>query len=145
MLKLWNHMTKMDSSRLAKKIFNWDLSIKNKNWSSNVENIFDDLDLLPIFMNQNICPISLAKQKLMENSIIKWKSDINSKPKLFTAEDYFKLNTNRQQRSLMAQLRCGILPIRIETGRFTNIRDPITGKLKKNEVNRTNLSVMYEK
>ena len=31
----------------------------------------------------------------------------------------------------MAQLRCSILPIRIETGRFTNIRDPITGKLKK--------------
>ena len=74
----------------------------------------------------------------MENSIIKWKSDINSKAKLrtykmfktlFTAEDYLKLKTNRQQRSLMAQL--GILPIRIETGRFTNIRDPITGKLKK--------------
>ena len=86
--------------------------------------------------------------KLMENSIIKWKSDINSKPKLrtykmfktlFIAEDYLKLNTNRQQRSLMAQLRCGILPIRIETG----ICDPITCKLKKNEVNRTNLSVMY--
>ena len=31
----------------------------------------------------------------------------------------------------MAQLRCGILPIRIETGRFTNKRHPITGKLKK--------------
>ena len=31
----------------------------------------------------------------------------------------------------MAQLRCGGLPIRIETGRFTNIRDPNTGKLKK--------------
>ena len=31
----------------------------------------------------------------------------------------------------MAQLRCGILPNRIETGRFTNICDPITGKLKK--------------
>ena len=35
-------------------------------------------------MNQNICPITLAKQKLMENSIIKRKSDINSKPKLRT-------------------------------------------------------------
>ena len=43
----------------------------------------------------------------------------------------------------MAQLRCGILPIRIETGRFTNKRHPITGKLKKNEVNRAKLSVVY--
>ena len=24
MLKFWNHMIKMDSSRLAKKVFNWD-------------------------------------------------------------------------------------------------------------------------
>ena len=39
----------------------------------------------------------------------------------------------------MAQLRCGILPIRIKTG----ICDPITCKWKKNEVNRMNLSVMY--
>ena len=61
----------MDSSRLAKKVFNWDLSINNKNWSSNIEKLFDELDLFPIFMNRNICPITLAKQKLMENSIIK--------------------------------------------------------------------------
>ena len=47
-------MIKKDSSCLAKKVFNWDLSIKNKNWSSKIEKIFDDLDLLPIFMNQNM-------------------------------------------------------------------------------------------
>ena len=30
---------------------------------------------------------------------------------------------NRQQRSLLAQLRCGILPLHIETGRFKTVRD----------------------
>ena len=29
---------------------------------------------------------------------------------------------NRQQRSLLAQLRCGILPLHIETGRFKTVR-----------------------
>ena len=30
------------------------------------------------------------------------------------------MNLNKQERSAMAQFRCGILPLRIETGRFTN-------------------------
>ena len=37
----------------------------------------------------------------------------------------------RQQRSLLAQLRAGILPLRIETGRFNNIKDSVTGKYRK--------------
>ena len=37
----------------------------------------------------------------------------------------------RQQRSLLAQLRAGILPLRIETGRFYNIKDPQTNKYRK--------------
>ena len=37
----------------------------------------------------------------------------------------------RSHRSLIAQLRSGILPLRIESGRFQNIRDPNTGKTRK--------------
>ena len=40
----------------------------------------------------------------------------------FGIEKYVKLNLERNQRSILAQLRCGILPIHIETGRFTNIK-----------------------
>ena len=36
-------------------------------------------------------------------------------------EPYVLLNLSRQERSLFAQLRCGILPIMVETGRFRNI------------------------
>ncbi|XP_053387326.1 uncharacterized protein LOC123542028 [Mercenaria mercenaria] len=35
----------------------------------------------------------------------------------FETENYVKLNLKRNERSLLAQLRCGILPLRIETGR----------------------------
>ena len=42
---------------------------------------------------------------------------------------------NKSERSLLAQMRCGILPIRIETGRFSNIRDPVTHRFRKMNAN----------
>ena len=40
----------------------------------------------------------------------------------------------RSHRSLLAQLRSGILPLRLETGRFQNIRDENTGHFGKLKV-----------
>ena len=37
-------------------------------------------------------------------------------------ERYVKLNMSSRERSIIAQIRMGILPIRIETGRFTNLK-----------------------
>ena len=37
----------------------------------------------------------------------------------------------RSHRSLLAQLRSGILPLRLETGRLKNIRDENTGHFQK--------------
>jgi len=39
----------------------------------------------------------------------------------FKLENYIQLNIPKTQRSIMAQLRLGILPLSIETGRFNNI------------------------
>ena len=36
-------------------------------------------------------------------------------------EDYINLNIKKYHRSLLAQFRCGILPIQIEIGRYRNI------------------------
>ncbi len=41
--------------------------------------------------------------------------------KEFGTEKYVRLNLTRSQRSLLAQTRLGILPLKIETGRFTGI------------------------
>ena len=38
----------------------------------------------------------------------------------FKTEPYVKKYYARNKRSLFAQLRCGILPLKIETGRFRN-------------------------
>ena len=38
----------------------------------------------------------------------------------YCTERYALLNLDRNQRSVLAQLRCSILPLHVETGRFTN-------------------------
>lgn len=59
-----------------------------------------------------------------------WRIGIMAKPKLrtyiqikvqFKTEFYVGANLTRNQRSLIAQLRTGILPLTLETGRFVQI------------------------
>ena len=58
-----------------------------------------------------------------------WSETIILKPKLrtyilfkhaFIVEKYVQLNLSRSERSLLAQLRSGTLPLHIETGRYVN-------------------------
>ena len=70
--------------------------------------------------------------KLCEINQNRWQVECHSKPKLRTyrnfkkhymTETYVKSHLSRQQGSLLAQCRTGILPLRLETGRFHNARD----------------------
>ena len=65
-----------------------------------------------------------------ENQCNIWTNEISNKPKLRTyvtfkqnykVEDYVISFINRYQRSYLAQLRTGILPLHIETGRWYNV------------------------
>ena len=58
-----------------------------------------------------------------------WWNEVQNKPKLrtymlfkssFGTEDYVNSYLTKYQRSLFAQLRCGVLPIQVEVGRFSN-------------------------
>ena len=65
-----------------------------------------------------------------------WKDDVKNVSKLrnyvtfkteFEQEHYIKLNLEKNERSYLAQFRCGILPIRIETWR--NIGERLEDRL----------------
>ena len=58
--------------------------------------------------------LKLAKKKS------KLKLYLNIKE--FGLEKHIKLNLSRHERSVLSQLRCSILPIQIELGRFTNLK-----------------------
>lgn len=87
------------------------------------------LDLCSYFDFIRICDINEVKSKLFKYYEDEWKSKTRSLPKLRTyvtfkqnvqLEPYVTMNITKQERSLMARFRCGILPLRVETGRYQN-------------------------
>ena len=73
------------------------------------------------------CVLSDVRKILHEKYRVEWKNDLVNYPKLrtyrlirseFECEKYVDINLNLNEQSVLAQFRCGILLLRIETGRF---------------------------
>ena len=69
----------------------------------------------------------LASDRIYSFYANSWPEKCTNVPKLrsyikfktcFKTEKYLTLNLIRNERSVMAQIRCGVLPLRVETGRF---------------------------
>ena len=119
----------MDESRITKKIFSWDFSLCNRNWGSEVKNILTSINNEYSFYHQLQCNVDTVRTSLHNLDCEQWTNAVFTSPKLRTyrifkttygTEIYLKSIHNRQQRSILAQFRCGILPLALETGRFTN-------------------------
>ncbi len=89
--------------------------------------IFGKLEQLDAFNNKRSWNIEQTQMKNINVVNDEWKTNLYIKPKLRTyvlfnenycIENYVKYCMSRQQRSLIAQLRLGILHIHIETCRF---------------------------
>ena len=105
------------------------------NWCSEIKKIFSRILCNDVY--ENNVPIAnvkvflnYAQEKLISEYVVRWKTELDNKPKLhllkqykmeFAIETYCKLNLKRSQRSLIAKLRLGILPIHTETGRYNCI------------------------
>jgi len=132
MLRFWNRMIKCHDDRLTKRIFAWDIQRRRHSgsWSSDISKVFSEIGSENSFDNLLSVNLGVAKRKLCENFSSKWKNEICNTPKLrtyctykshFEAEPYiFKIH-NRKERSILSQFRCGILPLKAETGRYTQI------------------------
>jgi hypothetical protein len=121
----------MENNRLTKRIFLWDKENATFGWSSELAQIFESINAIDNFNRGETIDIKYAENKLQQNTLNKWLTDIQGKPKLRTyllifkddleTEEYVKYCTNRVQRSLLAQFRSGTLQLNIELGRFRNI------------------------
>ena len=127
-LRYWNRLIKLNKDRLTKKIFETDYN-NNSKWCKTIKKLFADMNMHTVYTDKIECDISACKEKLLENYSKQWKREVTAKPKLrtyakikekFETEKYVKLNLTRPQRSMLAQFRLGILPLNIETGRYTN-------------------------
>ena len=95
----------------------------------------DMCNLLTIFQNKSSCSIDIVKQRLKSYSEDGWIEKCIAMPKLrsyrlykheYKAESYVIMHLPKFERSLVAQLRAGILPLKLETGRFRNIKDMLS-------------------
>ena len=120
----------MDDSRLTKSIFNYDYNLCTKNWSFRTKCLLEEIGLIDNFINKTPVDLEVAKMALIDKFNISWKEEVNNKPKLRTyiklkksahVENYVLHCKDQYRRSMFAQFRSGILPIKLETGRFTNI------------------------
>jgi len=130
MFRFWNKVIELPDTSLCKKIFDEDYLLCYNNWCQSFKSICNTLDITRAYSDKNLIDMNCVKDRLNDLMLRNWKGEVSSKAKLRTyvilkdnvdVEHYVKYCYNRQNRSLMAQLRCGILPLRIETGRFCGL------------------------
>ncbi len=128
--KFWNRLIQMEDTRLTKAVFLKNYETRTNNWCSKLQKMLNDIDSGQIFDDKSIITMTVLNDILREQFENKWKNDIALKPKLrtyckfktvFETEEYVTFNHNRKERSLLAQFRLGILPLCVETGRYTRL------------------------
>ena len=110
-----------------------------------MQTLFQKYQIQNVYNEKVSCDLVEFKDTLDKCFSLVWKDEIYKKPKLrfyvqfkndFHAESYIKINLSSKEKSYISQLRLGILPIAIETGRYRQV--PISARkciiCKKNEV-----------
>ncbi len=133
-LRLWNRLVQVKNDRLVKKVLMWDIDChrnSNKsNFAARIKQILSEIKQKPIYSAMTTVDIQVATKALFIGVGREWKESLNSyKAKLdvyknikeeFGVEKYLQINIDKFEKSLLSQVRYGILPLRVETGRFTN-------------------------
>ena len=126
-LRYWNRLLSFDTNRLTRRVFEYDYRICSNNWCSEAKKIMTTLDLSSNF-NYKL-PVNIIEVEIKINSHYAsiWSEMVKKTDKLRTynffkdthnTEKYIQINLAKNERSVLAQLRCGILPLRVETGRY---------------------------
>ena len=124
----------MEENRLTRKMFDYAYSgflSGCSNWCGDVFYILSSIGLQSVFENKSVVNIENCKILLFNKQRGNWSKAVSLKPKLrfytmfkedFGVEHYITLNLTSAERSVLAQIRFGILPLHVETGRFNNTK-----------------------
>ncbi len=131
MIRFWNRVLKMDENRITYRIFDFDYTLCKGNSCYDMKQLFSNVNNNKIYDERMICNIYELQQYIDDKWKEKWKRNLQSKPKLRTyitfkdnycTEIYFKECLTRKERSILAQIRFGIIPLHIENGRFRKFK-----------------------
>ncbi len=123
-VRLYNRM-KMLPERLTRWVF--DYVVENEaEWYNNLVKVLDDVGILAS-VTENKIGMRILKERLETFYANKWKEHVTGQSKLHTyqtfkkelkMEPYVMSNLPLNQRTLVASLRCGCLPLQIEIGQW---------------------------
>ena len=126
-LRLWNRLILKDDDRLTKWAFNADYEINQNNWCQDVKHVMSCLGLSNHYENKSVRNLSNANDRMYAYYSNIWSRNIRQITKLrtyiifkqsFKTENYVQLKLCKNERSIPCQLRTGILPLCLETGRY---------------------------
>ena len=140
----WLRLKSMDSCRLNRKIFDWTERNSNgrcQNWNYRVSKTLREAGILyePEVTNPRVMKANLADY-LFHKFVDSWREDITrinarqgtGRNKLRTyrlfksvyqTENYLNCLMPHGYRSAYAKFRCGVAPIRLETGRYERLSE----------------------
>lgn len=127
MVRYWNKLQSMDEDRLTKRVLLWEKGVRTHGWANDVKCILDTCSLLEFYDQNQPVSTNLVWARLHDIECTQWKNSLSSFPKLrtyvnfkneYSVEPYVQNIMNKKYRSVLAKLRCGILPLAIETGRW---------------------------
>ena len=124
----------MDNSRINKVVYEWMCNKRSKQWKSRLTKQIEQYSINED--DPNAC--KLLEERMFQNYKDEWKNKINDGTgprsnqrnklrtyKLFKeeygAESYVTCVMPRSYRSALAKFRCGVAPLRIETGRYERV------------------------
>ena len=125
--RYWNRLLKLNQDRLTKRVVEYQLiNFNEHSWCGGLCNMLEELHKVDFIIDGKLLNLENIKEDLFDLMHVHWSNNIGFKPKLrnytkfkqdINVEDYLVKST-RSQRSLLAQLRIGILPLQIEVGRY---------------------------
>ena len=131
MIRLFNRIVCMDSTRLPRRILEWDYRCRAKGWLSDLLSVCAEANVPIPDEIRFIYDIDPVRRKLIVKNRQEWRNAAENMSKLCTyikIRDFSEIgqlvqsNLKRNHRCLVSRLLCGILPLGVETGRYTNIK-----------------------
>lgn len=127
-LRFYNQLLKMDDNRIPQRIFLKSVN-NDRSWAGRTRVLMESVGL-GIYWNMGIqIPNDLLHFYPKEKYKEEFHASVEAKAKLRTynkikstteVSSYVRANVPKPMRSLSAQLCCGVLKIRLETGRYNN-------------------------
>ena len=129
-LRYKNRLAKMDENRLPVKVYKWEKSLNHSGWVQDLHFILNYCNMPEFGDLATTCDLDVAEARLKRINRDKWWLECSNMSKLRTyirihdrseTQAIVKKNLSRKHRSQISKLKCGVLPIGIEVGRWTDV------------------------